>query len=326
MGVCGEQARVAAEMAVKFAIRRRALGLDVDEELERPTVTPVHGAVVGLHAGGEGVQVEGFEGTGRVEVRRVVCDEKLVADEMDVGLDAAEAVVEGVEEGTGMLVVVVGVGAPQRGRTVRRFARDGTRGGQGDAAARTAPKAVRALRRVVGAMRAASRVGPVVDSPSMRAGRGQKAARRTGVRDAPFVHLAGRTGAGKARPRLGRASRASPGVRRGRAGRPVRPALAVTYRRAVRDGVGLRPLQIQVDRVLPGHPDPAVQLQRLLGRADGDGSRVGLATATATSASTPFGAKSATPAVRGRSTYRLRLAALFSRRREDSPTGLSTPV
>lgn len=45
-------------------------------------------------------------------------DEELVADEPDVGLDAAEAVVEGVEEGTGVLVVVVCVGAPEGARVM----------------------------------------------------------------------------------------------------------------------------------------------------------------------------------------------------------------
>jgi len=41
-----------------------------------------------------------------------VGDEELVADEVYVGLDAAEAVVERVEEGAGVLVVVVRVGSP----------------------------------------------------------------------------------------------------------------------------------------------------------------------------------------------------------------------
>jgi hypothetical protein len=39
-----------------------------------------------------------------------VTDEQLSADEEDVGLDAAEAVVQGVEKGTRVDVVVVGVG------------------------------------------------------------------------------------------------------------------------------------------------------------------------------------------------------------------------
>lgn len=84
--------------------------------------TPVHRAVVGLHQRGERVEVEGFEGAARVEFGGVVTDEELVADEEDVGLDAAEAVVEGVEERARVLVVVVGVGAPQRPLAVSLFA------------------------------------------------------------------------------------------------------------------------------------------------------------------------------------------------------------
>ena len=69
VGVRGEQAPVAPQMAVEFQVRRRALGLDVDQELEGgAVVTPVHGAVVGADAGGQRVQVEGFEGAGGVEV------------------------------------------------------------------------------------------------------------------------------------------------------------------------------------------------------------------------------------------------------------------
>lgn len=61
-------------------------------------------------------------------------DEELVADEVDVGLDAAEAVVEGVEEGAGVLVVVVGVRAPQGAGSVPAFARQRGAGGEGDRA------------------------------------------------------------------------------------------------------------------------------------------------------------------------------------------------
>ena len=89
----------------------------------------VHRAAVRADPGRERVEVEGFEGAGGVEVLGVVRDQELAVDEVDVRLDAAEAVVQGVEEGTGVLVVVVGVGAPQRAGTVRVFA--GQRLGRG---------------------------------------------------------------------------------------------------------------------------------------------------------------------------------------------------
>ena len=43
-------------------------------------------------------------------------DEEIAVDEVDVGLDAVEAVVEGVEQRTRVIVVVVRVGAKQRAR------------------------------------------------------------------------------------------------------------------------------------------------------------------------------------------------------------------
>ncbi|GAA3292201.1 hypothetical protein GCM10020295_10870 [Streptomyces cinereospinus] len=79
-------------------------------------------------------------------------DEELVAHEVDVGLDAAEAVVEGVEERPGMLVVVVRVGAPQRPRERPRSSASALAPGRATAPAKAAPRVVRALRRVVRAM------------------------------------------------------------------------------------------------------------------------------------------------------------------------------
>jgi len=58
----------------------------------------------------EGVEVEGLEGAAGVEVAGVVGDEELAGDEVDVGFDVAEALVESVEERAGVFVVVVGVG------------------------------------------------------------------------------------------------------------------------------------------------------------------------------------------------------------------------
>src|SRR3954454_3055136 len=95
-------------------------------------VTPVHRTVVGLDDPGQRVEVEGLEGARRVEVVRGVADEELVADEEDVGLDAAEAVVEGVEEGPRMLVVVVGVGPPQRTGAVPLAVGPGAADGRGE--------------------------------------------------------------------------------------------------------------------------------------------------------------------------------------------------
>lgn len=129
-----EQVRVAAQVTVELEVRRGALGLDVDQELQRSAVTPVHGAAVGPHPGDERVEVERFEGAGRVEIDGVVGDEELVADEVDVGLDTPEAVGEGVEQGALVVVVVVGVGAPQRAPAVTLLVGSRVHGGQCDGA------------------------------------------------------------------------------------------------------------------------------------------------------------------------------------------------
>ncbi len=134
MGVRREQTLVAAESAVEFRVGGRALRLQVDQQLERAAVAAVHRAAVGADAGGERIQVQRLQGAGGVEVLGVVGDQQLSADEVDVRLDAAEAVVEGVEQRAGVLVVVVRVGAPQRARAVRALVGEGLSRGEGDRA------------------------------------------------------------------------------------------------------------------------------------------------------------------------------------------------
>ena len=104
------------------------VAFDVDHEVEGGGAGGVDVAGVVGDALFEGVEVEGLEGAVGAELAGVVGDEEVAGDEVDVGFDAAEAVVEGVEEGAGVFVVVVGVGAGEGFGVIRC----GGGGDQGD--------------------------------------------------------------------------------------------------------------------------------------------------------------------------------------------------
>jgi hypothetical protein len=91
------------------------VAFDVDHERDRGAVAIDPAAVFGDTLF-QGVQVEGLKGAVGAELARVVADEEVALDEVDVGFDAAKSLVEGVEERAGMFVIVVGVGAGERAR------------------------------------------------------------------------------------------------------------------------------------------------------------------------------------------------------------------
>ena len=85
---------VPAQSPVEFPVRRPALGLDVDQELQGAAVVPVHAAAARTHAGGEGVELAEVE---LVEVA-VGVDEDVALEGL-AGLDVvADAVVGEVVE------------------------------------------------------------------------------------------------------------------------------------------------------------------------------------------------------------------------------------
>jgi hypothetical protein len=110
MAVAGEDPVVAAQLPVQLPVGGDAVGLDVDEELQRGAVVRVDAAAPRADQGGKRVQVERGERAGRVEVRGIVGDEQVAVDEVDVRLDAGEAVRERVVQRPGVQVVVVRVG------------------------------------------------------------------------------------------------------------------------------------------------------------------------------------------------------------------------
>jgi hypothetical protein len=120
----GPQERVPgrAQLPVERGVGRLALGLQVDEQLER-WAARVDAAAVRQHPLAQRLQVERAKRAGRVQVLRVVCDQQLAVDQEDVRLDAREPVGQRVEQGTVVLVVVVGVGLRERSHPRRRGGR-----------------------------------------------------------------------------------------------------------------------------------------------------------------------------------------------------------
>src|SRR5690606_8161277 len=82
---------------------------DVDEEDDLGSVR-VDAAAVGVDAFEEGVEVERLERAFGGEVLLMVSDQEAAVLEPYVRLDGAEPMVERVEQGPWMLVIVVGVG------------------------------------------------------------------------------------------------------------------------------------------------------------------------------------------------------------------------
>ncbi|HRZ57055.1 MAG TPA: hypothetical protein P5525_16545 [Candidatus Paceibacterota bacterium] len=73
--------------------------------------------MVGPDAVSQGVEIEGLEGSFGIDPGAVMGHEQLPVDRVDVGLDTAESMLEGIEQGARMLVVVVAVGAGEGRRS-----------------------------------------------------------------------------------------------------------------------------------------------------------------------------------------------------------------
>jgi hypothetical protein len=98
---------------VQRQVRRGCFGLDVDEQREVVGISPVDRAAVLSDHRLQRLEVEGPEGSSVLHrlwhIFWIVGDDELPFDQPYVGLYALEVVIERVEEGTLMLVVVVGV-------------------------------------------------------------------------------------------------------------------------------------------------------------------------------------------------------------------------
>ena len=67
--------------------------------------------MIGPDAVSQGVEIERLEGFSGIDPGAVMGHEQLAVDRVDVGLDTAESVLESIDQGARMLVVVVAVGA-----------------------------------------------------------------------------------------------------------------------------------------------------------------------------------------------------------------------
>jgi hypothetical protein len=64
----------------------------------------------------EGIEIERSESAIGFEILAIVRDEKFAADEVDVGFNAGESVIEGVEKRAGVFVVIMRMGLGKGGR------------------------------------------------------------------------------------------------------------------------------------------------------------------------------------------------------------------
>ena len=80
---------------------------EIDQE--RESFTGGEDAFLALRKICQRVEVETFQGAIGFEICAIVGDEEFSFHEIDVGLDAGEAVREGVEERAGVFVIVVSV-------------------------------------------------------------------------------------------------------------------------------------------------------------------------------------------------------------------------
>jgi hypothetical protein len=84
-------------------------------------------------AGAEGIEVEGLQGAFRDGLLAVMGDEQPAVDEPDIGLDAVEAVVKGIEQRPRVGIIIVRMRAferPRRGRRRLRRRRDRAKPGE----------------------------------------------------------------------------------------------------------------------------------------------------------------------------------------------------
>jgi hypothetical protein len=113
-GEPGEHFPVLLQQGIEDGVGAEGIVLDVNEEGEAGEVG-VDEAVVGAAAIAEGIEVEGGEGASGSDLIPVMGNEELAIDEMDIGFDGVESVVEGEGEGLFLFVIVVGMGVGEWG-------------------------------------------------------------------------------------------------------------------------------------------------------------------------------------------------------------------
>ena len=90
------------------------IGFDIDQEGDG-RATGINAAGVFLSALFERGEVKIVESAVRLEIASFVADQEFAVGKVNVGFDAAEAVVQSIEERAGVFVIVVSVGLEKRG-------------------------------------------------------------------------------------------------------------------------------------------------------------------------------------------------------------------
>ncbi len=134
-GEPGEYFPVLPQQWIEDGVGALGVGLDVDEQGEAGKVG-MDMAGVGAAAIAEGIEVEGGEGAFGAHLMPVMGNEELAVDEMDVGFDGVESVIQSEGEGPFLFVIVVGMGVGKRGRRVaeRPEMQEGEQGDEQEAA------------------------------------------------------------------------------------------------------------------------------------------------------------------------------------------------
>jgi len=124
----GEHLPVLGQQRLQLRIHRRTVGLDVDQQRElharcdrRQRLSQrglgaefgIDVTAVGLEAVAERIEVERLQGALRFYIAPVVRDEEFSVHQVHIGLDAAKALIQGIEQRAFMLVIVVRMGAGQ---------------------------------------------------------------------------------------------------------------------------------------------------------------------------------------------------------------------
>ena len=122
LGIAAESAQHFGVLFESFAqdgVSGFPISFDVDQQRDlRPA--GIDAPAVFLHPLAQGIEIEFFESAFRLDLAAHVRDEQLAIDEINVGFNAAKAVIERIEQWAFVLVIVVGMEAGQGLRLVLR--------------------------------------------------------------------------------------------------------------------------------------------------------------------------------------------------------------
>jgi hypothetical protein len=115
----GEDGRIFLEKGFKRGVGLVRIGFDIDQECDVRAIG-INASSVFLGTFFERGEIEVFESAIGLEIASFMADEKFAVGKVDVSFNAAEVVVQSVEERAGVFVIIVSVGLQKRRGRVRR--------------------------------------------------------------------------------------------------------------------------------------------------------------------------------------------------------------